>query len=332
MYLNEDLNSAVKSGIFTQDSVDKFRDFIEQQKATEVQDSENFRLIRGFNDIFISIVISVLLISLLIFSNGFSILLILASWILAEIFVKKRKLALPAVILTIAFMGSTFGAVYWIFAQFDTSTYKPIMPIASFAITSMLTWFFWKRFTVPITVGLSVASIAGLVISILVYLFPLLKSYLDIFILLTGIILFFIAMRWDSQDIYRRTYKSDVAFWIHLIASPLIVHSIFNALGIFDSKDPSLLIISAIVGIFIILSLVSLIVDRKVFMLSSLLYVQYAIGHLFKKFSGSSSFSFAGIVITLLLITITLYWRDIRYYIISKLPIYIQKRVPKMLS
>ena len=55
MYTDEDLSQAVKNGILKQEAVDKFRLFISQQKNTQSADEENFRLITGFNDIFVSI-------------------------------------------------------------------------------------------------------------------------------------------------------------------------------------------------------------------------------------------------------------------------------------
>ena len=54
------------------------------------------------------------------------------------------------------------------------------------------------------------------------------------FVLLLGIGVFLFAMRWDSSDPTRTTRRSDVAFWLHLLAAPMIVHPIFTLLGLND--------------------------------------------------------------------------------------------------
>jgi len=63
MYSDEDLNLAVKSGIFPQASVDDFRKSVSLLKNAPSADEENFRLIGGFNDIFVVIACALLLFS-----------------------------------------------------------------------------------------------------------------------------------------------------------------------------------------------------------------------------------------------------------------------------
>ena len=50
--------------------------------------------------------------------------------------------------------------------------------------------------------------------------------------LVLGIGVFLFAMWWDSSDPRRETRRSDVAFWLHLLSAPLIVHPIFSLLGL----------------------------------------------------------------------------------------------------
>ncbi len=52
------------------------------------------------------------------------------------------------------------------------------------------------------------------------------------FILLLGIGMFLFAMWWDASDRARLTRRSDVAFWLHLLAAPMIAHPIFTLLGL----------------------------------------------------------------------------------------------------
>ena len=50
-------------------------------------------------------------------------------------------------------------------------------------------------------------------------------------VLIFGIGVFLFAMRWDSSDPARVTRRSDVAFWLHLLAAPMIIHPIFTLLA-----------------------------------------------------------------------------------------------------
>ena len=52
------------------------------------------------------------------------------------------------------------------------------------------------------------------------------------FVLLLGIGVFLFAMWWDASDRARTTRRSDVAFWLHLLAAPMIAHPIFTLLGL----------------------------------------------------------------------------------------------------
>jgi len=110
-----------------------------------------------------------------------------------------------------------------------------------------------------------------------------------------GLVIFYIAMRWDVADVKRVTGKSDVAFWLHLIAAPLIVHPIFSNLGIFDGNQ-STLNLALVLLLYVVLIVVSLIIDRRAFMVSSLVYVLAALTELFKTY-GLAGDSFAYVVL-----------------------------------
>ncbi len=56
------------------------------------------------------------------------------------------------------------------------------------------------------------------------------------FVLLLGIGTFLFAMWWDSSDRARLTRRADVAFWLHLLAAPMIVHPVFTLLGLNDGN------------------------------------------------------------------------------------------------
>ena len=61
MYSQQDLDDAVASGVISAQAADALRAHIEGQRATVIPDEEQFRLITGFNDIFVSIAAAILL-------------------------------------------------------------------------------------------------------------------------------------------------------------------------------------------------------------------------------------------------------------------------------
>ena len=61
MYSQNDLDEAVTSGALSADAATALRNFVEQQRPLPSVDEEHFRLITGFNDIFVSIAAAILL-------------------------------------------------------------------------------------------------------------------------------------------------------------------------------------------------------------------------------------------------------------------------------
>ena len=61
MYSQQELDDAVASGVITADAANALRAHVEGQRSTAIPDEEQFRLITGFNDIFVSIAAAILL-------------------------------------------------------------------------------------------------------------------------------------------------------------------------------------------------------------------------------------------------------------------------------
>ena len=328
MYTNEDLKNAVNEGIFTQKDVEKFRTYISQSHHSPSVDEENFRLISGFNDIFVVIASLLLLLSASWVTYDIHPLLSAAvvaaiSWGLAEFFVRKRKMSLPAILLLISFVSSVFIGVS---RMFESTTENSLMISAAAAIIAA--FIHWKRFAVPITVAAGVLALIVFFISMFLSTSEHILDYIQYVVLALGVGTFLIAMYWDASDTKRITQNSDVAFWLHLLSAPLIVHPIFSLLGIFDEHTGNETIL-IIVMLYVLLSAISLIVDRRVFMVSSLVYVLYALNTLFKTYGiENNSFALTGILIGFSLLMLSGYWSKARSILLKFVPQSIQKRVP----
>ena len=328
MYTDEDLNTAVKNGIFTDQSVEEFRTYILNRSNTHIADEENFRLVASFNDIFVVIACALLLLSAGWVTQNLhpafgAVVVSILSWVLAEFFVLKRQMALPAITLLMSFVGGAFASVMLLDGE---PTESSLMLAAS--ITSVAAWLHWKRFQVPITVAAGAAAVVMFVISLLISVFPDLKDYVVLFMFMGGVVIFFIAMRWDSADLQRVTGKSDVAFWLHLTSAPLIVHPVFSSLGIFDG-DESLISLSVIIGLYVLLTLISVAIDRRAFMVSSLVYVLVALTELLNTYGfAGDSFAYVGVFIGFSLLLLSGFWHMARRQVVMHLPRNIQARLP----
>ena len=128
MYSQQELDDAVASGVITAEAADALRSHIESLRSTAIPDEEQFRLITGFNDIFVSIAAAILLFAVgwigqsigqatgLVITDhgetGPSFLAPLAvaatAWALALFFTARRRMALPSILLLLAFVGGVF--------------------------------------------------------------------------------------------------------------------------------------------------------------------------------------------------------------------------------
>ena len=127
-------------------------------------------------------------------------------------------------------------------------------------------------------------------------------------------------MKWDSLDIVRQTRRSDVAFWLHLLAAPMLMHPLFVSIGIFD-KSISLTQALSVVGSYIAVAFVSLCIDRRALMVSSLAYVVYALRTLFKDYGNiSQDFLVAALVISVALLLLSAGWQAARSGVLRCLP------------
>lgn len=332
MYTDEDLNFAVKKGVFSAESVEEFRAILTEQKNSPFVDEENFRLISGFNDIFVVIACMLLLFSSLwVFKSATSndslglITFTILSWCLTEFFVLKRKMALPAIVLLLSFIGGLFAVVISFF-----SPPSEISFISAAAISTIAAYFHWLRFRVPITVAVGTAAAVGLVASITLSVFPNANNWLLAIMFLCGLLAFFMAMYWDASDTVRTTRRSDVAFWLHLLSAPLIIHPVFSSLGVLDGNE-SIGSMAIVVLLYIIMTLISITIDRRAFMVSSLVYVLYAITSLIKAYGGVGySFALTGVFMGSMLLLLSAFWHRARASLVKKLPSLVKCYIPKI--
>lgn len=355
MYSQQELDDAVASGVITQSAANALRAHVESQRSTMIADEEQFRLITGFNDIFVAIAAAILLFAVgwigqsigqstgLVMDHGPSFLAPLAiagtSWGLALYFTARRRMALPSILLLLAFVGSVFGtalfALAWIVGSDnlnDNNSLGALLASLSAALAGAGAWLHWRRFHVPITVAAGAAAIAGILVGLVVAGLgqnaEQVRTIILGLVLLLGIGIFLLAMWWDASDRQRITRRSDVAFWLHLLAAPMIVHPVFTLLGL-NSGTVSLSEGLVVILLYLALGLTALAVDRRALLVSALAYVLWALAELFKRFGAVElNIALTALVIGSALLLLSAFWHQARATIVRPLPLGLRDKLP----
>ncbi|CCG40785.1 hypothetical protein [Magnetospirillum molischianum] len=339
MYTDHDLDAAVAAGAISPEAATDLRNFIARRAAAPAADEEHFRLLTGFNDIFVAIALLLMLTAAgwlggQVGSSGGGLFVAILSWGLAEYFTRRRRMALPSILLLLGFVGGVFLAAAGQVTSTDllvgTNMGYPLAGCA--ALAAGAAWLHWRRFMVPITVAAGAGAAILTVAALLLALVPPLRLHGGMPLMLAGgLVAFALAMRWDSSDRTRMTRRSDVAFWLHLAAAPLIVHPAFSMLGVIDGGSSEEVVAIIAVAVYLILALVALAVDRRALLVSALAYVFYAISALFEAAgTPGATEALAALVIGSALLLLSAFWQRARRPVVSLLPESVQARLPPL--
>ncbi len=351
MYSDSDLEAAVAAGALSPDAASGFRTYVASRSGAAVVDEEHFRLLTGFNDIFVAIAAAILLFAVGWIGNAvgpqidgdgpspFAGLFVAATaWGLAEFFTRKRRMALPSIILLLAFTGGVLLTAFATLvlaigeARFENNEQAIALVVAaSAAVAAGATWLHWRRFRVPITVAVAASTVVGVVMALIASAVgdvPQLENAMLVSALVLGLGVFLFAMWWDSSDRARETRRSDVAFWLHLLSAPLIVHPIFSLLGLTDG-DATIGEALVVLGVYVLLGLTALAIDRRALLVSALAYVLFALISLFREFGAVElNIALAAFVIGSGLLLLSAFWHGVRRSVVRPLPPALQARLP----
>ncbi len=348
MYSEDDLEAAVAAGIVDRQTVERMRDFLARSQRTMLVDEEHFRLISGFNDIFVSIASILLLVALAWLGQAIplgladgprplgGLLVAIASWGLAEVFTARRRMALPSILLLAGFVGGLFEAAGALFASaldlHDNSATGTVvgalMLAGSAAVAAVGAYVHWRRFHVPITIAAGAGALVAVALGLLAAAVPDAPRHLALPAFVAGLCVFALAMRWDMSDPKRETRRSDIAFWLHLLAAPLIVHPVFAMMGLLDG-GVGLAGAGIVVLLYVVLGLIALAIDRRALMVSALAYVLYALSVLFREFGALSlNIALTALVLGSALLLLSAYWTSVRGAVLALLPADLRARLP----
>jgi len=349
------LETAVARGIISKSQANSIR-LIASEEAGESKlppsnqenDDEGFRFITGFSDIFLAIGVIVLLSGVLktglLDSVPGAFLVAAICWVLSEIVASWQRRSLPSMVSAAGFVFFISLAIFSflqdtepkrlisdygeLLLQAGTSAWK--MPLLIFGSSVV----YYARFRLPFSLFLGAVSFAATVLTALFY--SLEGSQIADFIIpvlfVTGVVVFCAALYFDTRDPDRHSRLSDNAFWLHLVASPLMVHSIMwqSAIWIsgsetfsFQSLEAAAFPLSLVVlAIFIVLMVAALIVNRRAMLVSSLIYVTLSLTYLGSEYGGFSSVAaFVPIIIGGGMLSIGIGWQPLRKLLFAILPL-----------
>ena len=276
----EILDKAVEKGIVNHQQAGDLLDFFRlEETKLNLNDNlnnrgnrgEQLKFMRSFGDVFIALGVLLLAItcSQLAVNTTYLIITLAAFLLLSEWLVGHKRLVLPGIALLLSILYFLNLVVDLYLADKSLSFAWQSLDVLLIIVVSLL---FYLRYKMPFS--LYPTAVACIVLFINLSGINIIEHpYL--FIVL-GLMVFCVAMWYDSRDTQRVTSLSDNGFWLHLLAAPLIVHGVMVSLFFSANSDwqASSLILLILIGVFFI---IALFVDRRAMLVSSFAYALYAV-------------------------------------------------------
>lgn len=306
-------------------------------------EEEPIRLVSGFNDIFVVmgflpvsfgawILAGVWLHSSGVFAErqlaedwlplSLTALLVpgLVTWAVAEFFVRVRRMAFPAIVLAgqFAMVAFTAGILLGYLAinpdGRDLSGFSdgisPLGVVIACLVAALLNILFAWRHRVPYALAMAAASMLPMFfIDLLATTDPgstlpgPTETGIRIRLLIAGACAAGLGVWLDLSDRDRRTQSSDTAFWLHMLASLLLVPNLFHF-----AASGDLALVGAL-AIFLGIAIFALAANRRAGLIVGLPFLAYTLGDVFEGF-GTSSVALLGF--SALVLWATAKWQDLR--------------------
>jgi hypothetical protein len=348
------LDGAVEEGIITAAQANALRNFAvqhERPRARALGRDERFRFMRGFNDFFFATGVVMLGAGLMYFAGAGAAGNVLGAailWALAELLIGRMRLVLPGILIASLFVGMLYRAIpvdlFPVPAPGGPAIRAPSTWIDLFMGGGMLT-----RTLAPPTVALRALVGSGaaaliyarfrlpfallLVAGGLVVATAALSNTQSLVLLLCGLAVFAAAMVFDASDRERLSRRSDCAFWLHLLAAPLIVHSLIaTAVPDLDFAKLTTPAALAIVLIVLALALIAVLIDRRALLVSTLSYlgivIAYAIRNAGVNAPVDEIFFSTLVLLGVLVLVLGVGWQPLRRALMLALPKSLLDRLP----
>lgn len=352
------IDKAIESGVISPEQAERMRELATQGGASPAPqlaprtvptppplppppaprdpDDEKFRLIGGFNDVFVAIGLLLLIGGLFTLArvlglpDAFAATSTIIAWGLSEVFCRRLRLALPSIMLAIMFTVSTALLVVFNIADariLDRVWVAPmnvgptIAAIVGGAILVSALLHYW-RFRVPIGALLAAVGVLVIFFAGVVAVFSAARAA-DAFLVVlfvSGLGVFAAAMLFDVSDPERATRRADVGFWLHLLAAPLMVHPVLTwGAGGLQQIGTGWAALTLLM--FALIGVVALVIDRRAMLVSGLASAGAAIWYLI---SLTASTAIAPpltlLALAAVILALSAFWRPLRRATMRLLP------------
>ncbi len=328
MITKDDLAAAVSDGLLSEAQAAALLARAESRAGAADADDERFRFLNGFNDVFIALGIALIAAAFATFmfvsqANGVVVAAVAVAvmWGLAEIVIRRYRAVLPAIFISVAI--AAFAYVVLLQTSTPTVKLRGLMGpwshaglVETLALLLFVAAFYW-RFRLPFTLAL-LGGIGYACAFLVVAHFGGIQAaaaWGHVITLCSGLLLFGIAVAYDFSDPNRLTRRSDCAFWLHMVSVPMIAHGLLAPFAIRVDMAAVLIILSG----FVVFAAASLALDRRVPLVSILVYLGIAIGYLFKAVAVKSALTIGATLLVLgaVVVTMGLAWRPLRRMLLS---------------
>lgn len=348
------LEAAAGEGIITADQAQALEPYLSRRgvvvsaptvdrlldDARLAEDSEQPRFVRGFHDILITIGVIVALAGLWGIGSVFAV--VPAVILLAEVLVRRQRLALPAVVLTLALVQAVAMVAMLLLGETTDESFNDgltILPV----IAVGLGLFYW-RYRVPLSLSLLFLSVAAFAMCAVFSLLTkatgsanLLADHSTLsasIFLLFALAVFGLAMAYDVSDPQRQSRQSDVAFWMHLAAAPMLLYAMLSFVFLQNLSgdwwnDSTLFHAVTVVLIVAVFMTIGLVIDRRAFVTSGLVSLGLAIWTILSRGTSvmSDYASVTVLVVGIVVLSIGVFWQPLRRLVIRPLPAAVKARL-----
>lgn len=359
MFDRSEIRAAVEAGILTRDQASRLEAFLASRAdpvaKTASATDENLRFLNNFNDIFITIGIVILAMGLTAVTGlffgpkfwsmvtggnvgafGAIILMPVAGvmWLLAEYFGRRRRMLLPtmaAITVFSLYSGLSFGMLASGITGANAETITSFTQawdtlgntgMSTFIGAGLAAGLAWLRFRLPFCmflIAVSAAAAAYTFAGFFGHAGLILGGVLSVMI---GLATLTAAIWFDQKDPGRITRLSDNAFWLHVAAAPQIILGLRGVIMGTPNDTPSTPEALLLLACLAALGILSLALNRRALVVSSLLSFWLALGQVVEAVGGGGSTTF--ILTTLLIGTGVIAlgggWHTARRWVLGWLP------------
>lgn len=341
---SDDLRAAVAAGVLTEQQAARLIALGQSragQRAGMAVDDEPFELFRGFAEIFVSVGIVLLFSGIMVFAGILDTASLPAvaaalAWVFALYFTRNRRMALPSIVLTVAYaLGA--GGMLWLILDLQPERLPEgrgmVVAFCVLGLAGMAAWY--RAFKVPFTM-----LIAGVIGAVLVYLlvdavqpYNDLRGFAHLFdlrsgsglaiaTLIFGLVAFAVGLWFDMRDPHRLGRHSASGFWLHILAAPALVNTValtaYNTGGVAGNLWLALALLAV--------SALALVIDRRSFLTAGIGYLGILVGWAIQAGDSPGSFAMLLLILGAFLTFMGTFWTQMRARLMRGLPEFPGKR------